>query len=374
MSIPYQDIIHPLDKKAMDALKAVSFFDVAVKKFMSILGERQYLIKTTSSYLELGPNQLPEIYNLLVRVCKRLGIENIPKLYLKLDRSPNAGTFGDTEIFIVINSGLLETMTLNQIETIIAHECGHILCHHHLYTTMGMYIMNGADMLVSGPITATVVASLQLAFYYWMRCSEFSADRVSGFYYGSPEPVIDVMLALAGGTSNLRLELNRDAFLKQAEQYKALIDNSAYNKVLEFIDYAQKDHPLCAYRAYEINEFFKKLAIKRLEGGEGSELALLLDDNSEYTVSIRYEYIKPKELLKLGGIFDIQPLEVIVGDKRYEVGKNTTKNIVLKCGKQELQFSNSHRTRPHTIYLKYDMTLVVTWDCNEEKMEIKEEI
>ena len=39
-------------------------------------------------------------------------------------------TYGDTKPFIVITSGLFETLPDELIPTILAHECGHIACHH----------------------------------------------------------------------------------------------------------------------------------------------------------------------------------------------------------------------------------------------------
>lgn len=77
---------------------------------------------------------MPEIYNMLSPICEKLGID-IPEIYLELDVVPNAYTYGDTKPFIVITSGLLETMPMELLPTVIAHECGHIACHHTLYTT-----------------------------------------------------------------------------------------------------------------------------------------------------------------------------------------------------------------------------------------------
>ncbi len=67
-----------------------------------------------------------------------------------MDVYPNAYTYGDTKPFIVITSGLFETFPDELIPTVIAHECGHILCHHTLYTTMGSAILNGASAFVGG--------------------------------------------------------------------------------------------------------------------------------------------------------------------------------------------------------------------------------
>ena len=264
MAIEYNHFIHPSDRKAMAALKAIPGFDTIMKKGMEIIGERMFQLEVTSSYLKLGPDQLPEIYNILLKVCGRLGIEDLPNLYLKLDRAPNAATYGDTQVFIVINSGLLETLTPDQVETVIAHECGHILCHHTLYTTMGMLILSGAAIFANGLLSAAVLTSLQYAFYHWMRSSEFSADRVSAFYRSSAEPVVDLMLTLSGGVGSLGYEFSREAFFKQAQSYKEMITGSTYNKVLEFIQFGLNDHPLNAYRAYEVNEFYKKFSSRML--------------------------------------------------------------------------------------------------------------
>ena len=287
----YQEFIHPSDQKALEALKALPGFDIVLKKVMSIVLEKVYKINMTSSYLKLGPNQLPEIYNILVKVCNKLNME-IPDLYLSSDREPNAYTSGDTDVFIVLHVGILETMTLEQIETVIAHECGHILCHHVLYHTMGRLLIMAADNLFNGILSKALITPLQYAFSYWMRCSEFSADRVSAYYHGSAEPVIDTMMSLAGGNRNLNYKLNKDVFLQQAEDYKTLIDNSIYDKAIEFMLFGQTSHPVLAYRAYEANEFYKRFNEKKGFFNTSNEL-----DKKEFNFRIRYEYIKPKGIL-----------------------------------------------------------------------------
>lgn len=373
--IEYTDFIHPSDKKALEALKAVPGFDLVMKKFMSIVGEKMFQIEATSSFLKLGPEQLPEIYNILVKVCKKLEIE-VPELYLKLDREPNAYTNGDTDIFIVLHSGLLETMSLAQIETVIAHECGHIVCHHVLYHTMGNLLLSCAELFVNGMISRAIITPIQYAFYYWMRCSEFSADRVSAYYHNSPEPVIDVMMALSGGTHNLNLKLNKEAFFKQAENYKGLIENSTYNKALEFIQFGLNSHPLNAYRAYEINEFYKKYKKKLLTADNSSSdnENNIEEVTQEYNLRIQYVYIKPKGFLKLGGTFDNNNLKVKVHEKEYTISKNDIQDIRLQNGMYTLTFSNNETEINYDINLQYDMKLLVKWNSQEKLLSVKEEL
>ena len=376
MAVFREEFIHPSDKKALDALKAVPGFDMVMKKCMSIINEKLYKIENTSSYLKLGPDQLPQIYEMLVRICKKLDLA-IPHLYLKLEREPNAYTYGDTDIFIVLTSGALETLSGEQIETMLAHECGHIICHHTLYHSMGSLLVSIADYFANGFISKAAIGALQAAYFYWSRCSEFSADRVSAYYQESAEPVVELMMAFSGGTSNLGLKMSREAFFKQAQEYKILIDNSAYNKTLELIKFWSNTHPLNAYRAYEIDAFYRRYTAKYLGG---SKTMGLLSEKSEiesptkYILRVKYEYIRPKNLLKLGGVLDNEPLSFKIGTQKYAVNKNDSVDISLDAGSYEISFSNSHKRKKHTVDLNRDMILCVSYDAGAQKIEIKDEI
>ena len=254
MAIKYDQFVHPSDVKARQALELIPGFKKLTKEFMALIQEKSFLIENMSGKIKLSPNQMPEIYNLLPPICDKLGID-VPELYLELNRNPNAYTFGDTDVAIVLTSGLIETLTKEEIQVVIAHECGHILCHHTLYKTMARMITNIGSYFLNGVIGGLINLSLTAALCYWDRCSEFSADRVSAFFVGSSNLVSDVMLRLAGGTRNLGYALSKEEFLKQASEYKQYIDSSKLNKTFEVAMYAFNDHPLLAYRAFEITSW-----------------------------------------------------------------------------------------------------------------------
>ena len=140
------DFIHPEDAAALRQLESIPGFPTLVKKLMSMgLEQLQYGVNMASA-IRLSPNQLPKLYNRLPPICKKLGIEQ-PEFYLSMDPNPNAWTFGDTKIFITITSGLVDMMTEEELDAVIAHECGHILCHHVLYHSIAHYVMDGLDSL-----------------------------------------------------------------------------------------------------------------------------------------------------------------------------------------------------------------------------------
>lgn len=254
MAIKYKQFIHPSDVKAQSALEKIPGFKKLAKEFMNIIAEREYHIRHMSGAIKLGVNQMPEIYNLLPPICEKLGID-VPELYVGLEREPNAYTIGDTEPAIFLTSGLIETFTKEEIQVVIAHECGHILCHHTLYKSMARMLLQTGNSILKGTVFELINYPLIIALYYWDRCSEFSADRVSAYFVGSSNLVSDVMMRFAGGTKNLGYELNKEEFLKQAVDYKDYIDSSKVNKGFEILMYVNNDHPLLAYRAFEITEW-----------------------------------------------------------------------------------------------------------------------
>lgn len=254
MAIDSSMYIHPLDNAALSALKAIPGFTPLLKGFMKVWSEKLFLVENMATNLRLSEKQLPKYYNMLPPICERLGID-VPDLFLSLDVNPNAYTAGDNKPFIVITSGLLETMPEELIPTVLAHECGHIACHHVLYSTMGQMILNGAIQNLE--IGALISLPLQLAFFHWMRCSELSADRAASIADGTGDKVVEMCARFAGFDMNICGELNLEAFLEQANDYVNMTEESKWTKTLEFLQYSQVTHPLNAVRAYEANKWQK---------------------------------------------------------------------------------------------------------------------
>jgi Zn-dependent protease with chaperone function len=219
---------------------------------MSIWNERQFRIMNMSSKLRIGPDQMPQYYAMLPPICEKLGID-IPELYLELNVSPNSYTYGDTHPFIVMTSGLFETLPEELIPTVLAHECGHIACHHTMFTTMAQVVLNGASFLPG--IANLVTTPMKLALAYWSRCSEFSADRAASIYDETSDKMVEICLRLAGYDKDITANGNVEAFLAQADEYISMRDDSAWNKTLEFLMFNQLDHPLIAVRASECKKW-----------------------------------------------------------------------------------------------------------------------
>ncbi len=244
--------IHDSDRAALNALKKIPGFTPLLKAFMKVWSERLYRIMNMSSRIRLDERQMREYHDMLLPICDKLNID-VPDLYIELDVNPNAYTQGENQPFIVMTSGLLEAFPDELIPTVLAHECGHIVCHHVLYRTMGSMLLNGFAFMAGG--SSLVTRPLQWAFAYWMRCSEFSADRAAVLCDGAPDNMMQACSYFAGYNKCFPVELDMDVFMEQATEYNALVKSSIWDKALEFYLFNQNDHPLAAVRAYECNEW-----------------------------------------------------------------------------------------------------------------------
>ena len=269
--IDCEQYIHSFDQKALAALKKIPLLDTVCSKVWSIMNNRVDNIINMSSMIHITDKQLPKIYYMVKSICCKIGIA-MPELYLKRDRNLNAYCYGTEKFTIIINSGLLECLEDDELYAVLAHECGHIACKHSLYNMVADIVLNKGAMFglqelvcyldgkgllgnIAGNIISTIDSALELAFYHWDRCSEFSADRVAVICCGSADPVIETMMRLAGGTTHIDSEINKDLFIAQATDYQQSMEKDIVNKGLEFLLTKNDSHPLLAVRAYEAQKF-----------------------------------------------------------------------------------------------------------------------
>lgn len=239
------DFIHPEDEAALRNMEAIPGFSVAVKAFLKLGYEKMMHGINMASMIRLSPTQLPEIYNRLPPICAKLSIEE-PEFYLQMNPAPNAYTFGDTKIFIVVTSGLLEYLDDDEINAVIAHECGHIACRHVLYHTMATLLVEGSMGLLGD-----ILAPIKYALLYWSRKSELSCDRAAALVV-SIESVLEMQVRLAGGPKSITGNINIEEWAAQADRYEDIRDGSMWNKTLQILVTMNNTHPFAAVRVREI--------------------------------------------------------------------------------------------------------------------------
>lgn len=255
MPVNYNFFIHPQDRQAMTALQSIPFLDTALKAFMKVFDENMLHGINCASKIRLSSHQIPEIYHHLPEICELLKIDE-PEFYLEMNPLPNAYTYGDTHPFIIVNSGLIEHLTDDELRVVIAHECGHILCHHVLYHSLARtFLMLGTGFF---GFVNRLAAPLYWSLMYWNRRSEYSADRVAAYVMRDWEPVVRTMIRLSGGAPEITKNVDVDNYLSQIEDYSNLIDESHFNRFLQAWAIKDSEHPFTGVRAAEVKKWFEE--------------------------------------------------------------------------------------------------------------------
>ena len=248
-----EDFRHPLDFQATQALKQLPGLDVAIRSLLGPVAEQFFYLNNIASSVLVGEKQLPDLHKLLLDACKTLDVEP-PQLYVQQNPVPNAYTFAmrGKQPFMVIHTSLIEILTPEEIQAVIAHELGHLKCEHGVYLTLANILVLATNLL---PTWGTLIAqSLPERILEWQRCAEFSCDRAALLATQNPKVVMSVLMKLAGGSPTLAPQLNLDAFIDQARAYDA-ISQTELGEMLKAVQTAQLTHPVPVLRAREVDRW-----------------------------------------------------------------------------------------------------------------------
>ncbi|MGL5805282.1 MAG: M48 family metallopeptidase [Xenococcaceae cyanobacterium] len=247
------DFRHPLDRQATTALKQLPGFDIVIRSLLGSVAEQFFYLNNISTSILVGKKQLPDLHKLLLEACQILDVEP-PQLYVQQNPTPNAYTFAmrGKQPFMVLHTSLIEMLTLEEIQAVIAHELGHLKCEHGVYLTVANIMVLAAGLL---PTWGTMLArSLQAQMLEWVRCAEFSCDRAALLAIQDPKVVMSTLMKLAGGSPKLSPQLNLEAFIEQARAYD-LASETEWGEVLKGAQVEQLTHPLPVLRAREIDRW-----------------------------------------------------------------------------------------------------------------------
>ncbi|VXD20088.1 conserved hypothetical protein [Planktothrix serta PCC 8927] len=244
---------HPLDLQATNALKQLPGLDLLVRQLLGGVGEQFFYLENIASSILVSDQQLPQLHQLLLSACQTLDLE-APQLYIRQHPVPNAYTFAmrGKQPFIVVHTSLIELLTPEEIQAVIAHELGHLKCEHGVYLTLANLVVLAANQL--SPWGTILAQGLQTQLMEWLRCAEFTCDRAALLATQDPRVVMSVLMKLSGGSPSLASQLNLDAFVDQARTYDQ-ISRTELGELLKQAQTAQLSHPLPVLRAREIDRW-----------------------------------------------------------------------------------------------------------------------
>ena len=229
---------HPLDQQAEAALRAVPGFDLVARKFVEFMYERPQFVSLMGNNVQVGPQQYATLYQWFRACVQALDVQPEPTLFVAQNPQVNSYAIGEEHPCIVINTGLLDLLSDDEIRTVMAHELGHVKCGHTTLTQMAIWAMNTATVIgeLTFGIGNVISTGLIYAFYEWRRMAELSCDRAALLVTDDWQLVGHTMMRVGGGSNRFAHELNFAAFEAQAEDYKNL-DEDGLSQVYKFLLY-----------------------------------------------------------------------------------------------------------------------------------------
>lgn len=171
----------------------------------------------------IGPTEAPELFEMTKRLADRGGIP-MPRLFVVDDPSPNAFATGRNPQngVVAVNTGLLQILSHDEVEGVIAHELGHIRARDTLTSAIVATIAGAIGSIASiarfgmifgggrsdedspNPLVLlvmTIIAPLaaMLIQFAVSRAREFEADKTAAELTGRPHGLVNALLKLERG-------------------------------------------------------------------------------------------------------------------------------------------------------------------------------
>jgi Zn-dependent protease with chaperone function len=250
---------HPADRAASAALKSIPYLEPVMRKLIELGYERALRQSYLGSSVRLGEDQLPEVWRTHSRAYATLDVEPVPDLYLTQFPIANAMTIGAGKPIVVIQSGLVQLLDEDQLRAVFAHEAGHVLSDHVLYSTALILLMR----LTSIPGVPLPLFPLRTALLEWFRAAELSCDRAAALVTRDPVTVCRTLMVIAAGAQADRLDL--DVFMRQSAEYRE--HGSGLERLSRLLLDLNLVHPMPVRRIHELMEWVRSGEYDRIVAG-----------------------------------------------------------------------------------------------------------
>lgn len=211
----------------------------------------EYLARTRSEALRVGPTTAPKLWRVVERTCEALRIDGDPEVYVRPDATLNASALvmsPPERPIVVLHSSLVVLLDSAELGFVLGHEFGHVgLGHAH--RTMSS---------ASNELDALVERSQQ-------RYAELSADRAGLMAVQSIRVAASAIIKSGSGLPRELLGFDTDAFIAQIER----IDGEG-SRAWEL----ELSHPSMPFRLWSLLRFAHSetyLDLVGLGGGEPDE-------------------------------------------------------------------------------------------------------
>lgn len=221
------DYAFALDQKLRQQLTAMTPLRAIAKSLVSMAVPIYRQIQQMDG-IAVSPQQYPEVYGIGEECARHLGI-GIPQIFIYYSPMIDAYTIAtdDVEPIIILSSAIVEALTLDELQFVIGHECGHIHNLHGVYNTAVELMTNSmAGIILAtvpglGILKTIIQGSLSLFMYSWSRSAEITCDRAGLICCGDLETAQTALAKMTTGGVNKLDRINIQEYVKQISQVQA---------------------------------------------------------------------------------------------------------------------------------------------------------
>lgn len=198
------------------------------------------------------PETAAGLWGLVQAGAARLGPGPV-EVYVVPSRVLNAYTFGlSSPKVVVLEGALLQVLDADELAFVISHELGHVRLGHTWLNSL----VGGLSGI---PSPAVAFGLLQLAFLWWNRACEYSADRAGLLATGKPDKAVSALVKIAAQGS-----ARNPADVQRALQ---AVEAQGSDWVNQFGE-ALATHPLMARRIAELRKYAASQEYRQLVMGK----------------------------------------------------------------------------------------------------------
>ena len=138
-----EDLSHPWDQQALDALRAVPYADKLLSKVFSATLDKLARFNLMANTVRVNESQAPRLWALYLEAAGRIDIDP-PPLFIAQNPTMNAFAAGAGSPLVSVTSGLLDGMGDREILGVLGHELTHVKLGHVLYRTLAVMMASGS--------------------------------------------------------------------------------------------------------------------------------------------------------------------------------------------------------------------------------------
>ena len=231
------------------ATVCLSFVFVVAMVALSYAITRSHHRALLKRALQVTPQDTPALAPLVAESVARLQPGPV-QVFVASGDALNAYTFGlSSPKVVVLHSALLQVMDTDELRFVLGHELGHVRLGH---TWLNSLV--GGMAGIPSPFAAS--AMLTMAFLWWNRACEYSADRAGLLACGKSHKAISALVKLAAGVgAGTRADLERTLRHIEAEDDHALASLSE----------ALSTHPMMVRRIEQLRHYATSAQYRRLQ-------------------------------------------------------------------------------------------------------------